>query len=192
MKKSLFTLSVATFTLMSSLLPISTSAGTYYGGRPSGNFNVYYDQSVNSYGYQHHLDDGKNQWSNITPKVSITYVQDTSSAPDKAYVSETSRENLLGSQTPYKKNFWGISPANNSDVWYYSTITLYDNNIKNASYMTKVAIATHEFGHALALADNSSSNKQSIMAGELDSDQNINNYSPTNYDTQDLISKYGR
>ncbi|WP_088549418.1 matrixin family metalloprotease [Paenibacillus aquistagni] len=94
--------------------------------------------------------------------------------------------------------------SNGSDVnvnvsnWDYSIVLIYDANIvqddmKNDTNMK--CVTTHEVGHSVGLAHtnvvNSTLKSQSIMTSGEDSFVNWNNTSPSSYDKDELLSKWG-
>lgn len=180
---------VLTFSFLSIIcISESTYAASFSGGRQSASFNCYYDSSVSSFGYVTAYNTAISNWNNTSSKVSISKTSSTSGNPDKYYIGNSSTAGLLGRITPYKKDVFGrVVEANLNERWLYSTVALYDNNMKKAGMSSSQihSNATHEVGHTLSQAHPNTSSA-SVMK------QGVQSIGPTSYDKSSIISKWGK
>ncbi|MBN7774463.1 hypothetical protein [Clostridium aminobutyricum] len=163
-------------------------ADTFTGGRSSAVYKAYFDSSVSSYGYSPHYMAGMSNWNNISSKVSLSITTSTSDYPDKYYIGNTATNGLWGQTAIYKKNLLGqIVTAQTTDTWVYSTIVLYDNQMKayNMNAAEVKSTATHEVGHTLSLAHTTASVESVMREGA------IQFIGPTTYDITQLKAKWG-
>ncbi len=189
-KLSLLSLSIVGAILLTS--SPTTHAESNAGGRTSAIFDVYYDASVASFGYQTNFGNAFSNWEGHTSKVNLTRVFSTTSYPDKYYVGNSATPGLLGLSSYFNLVSGSIVQVSPTDSRLYSTVSVYENNMDdpygNGSYsMTdseRTSNMTHEIGHTLSQKHPSTS-VSSVM------NQGIQGIGPTFYDAQSLIAKWG-
>ncbi|MEF2246753.1 hypothetical protein [Paenibacillus sp. IITD108] len=168
----------------------SAMATTYSGGRGGAKFKAYYTNSVSSYGYTPHFDAARANWNATSSKVDITTQSNENNYPDKYYVGVADSEPgycYLGQLTPWKSAGGTIMQAGLSDLWLYSTVTIYHNGMEDCdmNYNQRVSNATHEVGHSLSMAHPSGTTVSSVMH------QGIQSIGPSTYDKNEIIAKWG-
>ncbi|CAM3309186.1 MULTISPECIES: matrixin family metalloprotease [Saccharibacillus] len=199
MKKFVVLLALVSFIVLSS----SADATVFKYARSTGaKFTAFYDSSVASYGYTDHLDFARNAWAGISPNVSIakstTYKSPTvaSGYMDKYYVGNSSTKGLYGMTLLYNDVFGvGIPAVPNAAPWKFSTISIYDNNLKDDGLKNPTNIrhtTTHELGHSLGLAHTEDEAKKSTSVMTKGDDPKLNRdiNTPSAYDKNQLRTKY--
>lgn len=112
---------------------------------------AYYHSSVSNYGYTSNYDAGRAYW-NSNSRVNIARTTSTLNRPDFYYIGNTSVSGLLGQIIPYNSS--GIL-VGASDYWDYTTVYMYDNQMRAQTYYTTSRInynAAHEIGHTIKMA----------------------------------------
>jgi hypothetical protein len=168
------------------LMSTSVSADYFSGGRTSGIFNVYFDPSVASANLQTEFNTGFGMWNDISTKVKLTRSFTLNTSTDRYYAGTSAVPNELGRITPYKASGSTFVPAQPSEVWSYSALSVYTNNMGLAgmSSAEKIANVAHEVGHTLSQAHPSTSQNSVMMQG-------VQSFGPLAYDKTSLKSKWG-
>lgn len=186
--KKIIILSLAILPLSLGMLQSDADAVRYSGGRTSATYNVWYSDSVSSYGYVSAIDEARFKWNDTSTKVNLTRVLSSTGTPDKYYIGTTAHPTWIGLQEPYKlSSSGGYVQASNSDTWAFSNIRMYHNNMSRFDMTTPQIIsnATHEFGHALGLDHTPDSGSNSVMKSGIQA------IGPTTYDIQEIRLKWG-
>ncbi|WFA87247.1 hypothetical protein [Paenibacillus amylolyticus] len=170
------------------LLQTDADAVRYSGGRSTAINDVWYSDSVSSYGYVSAFDEARFRWNETSSKVNLKRVLSSSGTPDKYYVGVSSIPYRFGYYTPYKlSSSGGYVEANHSDTWAFSNVSIYYNNMERADFKTDEVIsnAGHEIGHSIGLDHTPSDGANSIMRS------GIQNIGPTTYDITEIRLKRG-
>ncbi|MEC0106951.1 matrixin family metalloprotease [Paenibacillus taichungensis] len=186
--KKIIILSLAILPLSLGLLQSDADAVRFSGGRTSATYNVWYSDSVSSYGYVSAIDEARFKWNDTSTKVNLTRVLSSTGTPDKYYVGTTAHPTWIGLQEGYKlSNSGGYVIATGSETWSFSNIRLFHNNMYRFNMTTSQIIsnATHEYGHALGLDHTPDSGSSSVMKS------GIQDIGPTTYDIQEIRLKWG-
>jgi predicted Zn-dependent protease len=181
------TLAVLTLGVITTLgLSKESDATIYNGGRISADHPIYYSSSVSSYGYGTHFDQARNNWNVLSTQVNLWKNASSTSQTDDYYIG-------IATNPPGKVNLGLTSfydstgtPVANYQTWAYSTVTLYDNSMRQLSMTPEQIIgnATHEVGHSISL-DHPAISVSSIM------NSGVQSIPPTTYDKNDVYSAWG-
>ncbi|MEJ8305733.1 hypothetical protein [Saccharibacillus sacchari] len=167
--------------------PSDANAVRLLGGRPTAIQDVWYSDSVSSYGYVAALDEARFRWNDTSSKVKITRVISSAGTPDKYYVGVSEIRTRWGLQTPYKLSSGSYITASNNETWAFSTMSIYYNNmfLDNFSPEEVISNAGHEFGHSIGLGETPPSGPSSLMK------QGVQSIGPTSYDISEIRLKRG-
>jgi hypothetical protein len=149
------------------------------------------DPSISSTYVANYIDPGPGKWNGISSRVKVS--KGTSTSYNVRYVLKTTNDPTLPAKTfPYCTAGNGEAckdPPGSNHVWTAAQIQLYENVIINARYTTqgRVALTTHEFGHALSLS-HIASTVPSVMPQQVTSNHNP---SPQSVDIANLKYKWG-
>jgi hypothetical protein len=138
-----------------------------------------------------YIDPAPGKWNGISTKVNVS--KGTSTSYNVRFLSKTGTDfSLLAKTFPYCAEGNGdicrIEPP--THLWTAAQIQLYENVIasKQTTTQGRVAIVTHEFGHALSLNHTYNSAIPSLMAVGLTPDNDPN---PQNVEKANLKYKWG-
>jgi len=186
--KKIIIIALSLVPLSLSIIPSDADAVRYSGGRSTATNDVWYSDSVSSYGYVAAYDEARFRWNETSSKVNLRRVLSSSGTPDKYYVGVTSIAYRFGFYTPYKlSSSGGYVEANHNDTWAFSNVSIYYNNMERAGFEPDQVIsnAGHEIGHSIGLDHTPSDGPNSIMKS------GIQNIGPTTYDISEIRLKRG-
>jgi hypothetical protein len=184
-------------TIILFMLHVSDSnADTFIGDRyGSGTHSAWYHSSVSDYGYSNHFDQALTYWNNNSSNVYVTRNYGTyENYQDRYYVGTTEVKDLIGLTAFYQYRFPSYTNVSSDDYWDFCDAIIYENTMRSSSnYSTEAVIMNiaHEIGHTLKLAHT----PMYYGAPYHDSVMNNGFYpiypSMTDYDYQELTSKWG-
>lgn len=151
----------------------------------TGKLLVNVDQSIYNYGLDQHLSIALNSWRDATASiVDITTTNSSQSTQNTIYAGD------------YDDTWYGmcLSYSNSSGGLSRFTIQINNRSLTNAPKMISkfnyfLSTITHEFGHPLGLADNPTTNSESLMKHSRD--RNVV-YTPMFFDILAIYEKYPR